>query len=173
MRPEWGHDEMPTKSARVTLDGPGLRFAGLTGSGHQLVLDNAEGDRGPRPAELLPLALAACTAMDVIAILRKKRQDVTAYDVRVTGTQADDHPNAYTSFEVVHAVAGPAIEVEAVRRAIELSATRYCTVGATLATGRVSIDHRYVVTDSETHRETTGSVVGIGPLGATRELIPA
>ncbi len=155
------------------LDGPGLRFAGLTGTGHTLILDTAEGDRGPRPAELLPLALAACTAMDVISILRKKRQEVTGYGVRVTGTQADDHPNAYTSFQVVHEIAGPGVEADAVRRAIELSATRYCTVGATLSTGQVTIDHRYVLTDSETGRETTGSVVRIGPLGATRELVPA
>ena len=64
------------KTATLRLDGPGLRFVGLTGSGHALATDGADGDSGPRPTELLLAALGACTAMDVISILRKKRQVV-------------------------------------------------------------------------------------------------
>lgn len=161
--------EMATKTASVTSVGSGLRLAGMTGSGHGIVLDDAAGDQGARPAELIPLALAGCTAMDVVSILRKKRQEVTSYDVRVAGIQDDDHPNAFTSFEVVHHVTGPGIDVEAVRRAIELSATRYCSVGATLASGNATVDHRYVVIDTATGREMTGTVVRIGPLGAIPE----
>lgn len=160
---------MPTKTASVTSVGSGLRLAGRTGSGHEVVLDSAEGDQGPRPAELIPLALAGCTGMDVVSILRKKRQEVTGYDVRVAGMQEDEHPNAFTSFDVVHHVAGPGIDVEAVRRAIELSATRYCSVGATLASGSPTVDHRYVVIDTKTGHETTGTVIRIGPLGAIPE----
>ena len=88
-----------------------------------------------RPAELVPLALAGCTAMDVISILRKKRQDVRRYAVEAAGTQEADHPNAFTRIDVVHVVEGSGIDLEAVRRAIELSATKYCSVGATLSSG--------------------------------------
>lgn len=147
---------MATKLATITLDGDGLRFAGRTGSGHEIVLDNADGDAGARPAELVPLALAGCTAMDVISILRKKQQPVTAYAVQAAGTQDDEHPNAFRSFEVTHVIEGLGVDEAAVRRAIELSATRYCSVGATLASGRVEIRHRFVL------REPDGSVVAEG-----------
>ena len=139
---------MSTKTASVVLEGDGLRFAVQTGSGHTFVLDDAAGDLGARPAELVPAAVAACTAMDVISILRKKRQVVTRYEVRASGLQADDaHPAVFTRVDVVHVVDGPALDVEAVRRAIELSATRYCSVGGTLATGVTEIHHAYLVHD--------------------------
>ena len=79
---------MALKTATVTLEGDGLRFTGSVGSGHQIVLDDGNGDTGARPAELIPLALAGCTAMDVISILRKKRQDVRGYSVE-SGRRAD------------------------------------------------------------------------------------
>jgi putative redox protein len=87
---------MSVKTASVTLDGSNLRFVARTGSGHSIVLDDGRGDTGPRPAELIPVALAACTGMDVISILRKKRQQVTRYEVRADGVQEDGHPNAFT-----------------------------------------------------------------------------
>jgi len=68
----------------VSLDGDGSRLVALTGSGHTIVMDNAEGDSGPRLAELLVVAQAGCTAMDVASILRKKRQAFTRYEVRVS-----------------------------------------------------------------------------------------
>jgi putative redox protein len=132
----------PARTAAVTLDGDGLRFQAQVGSGHRLVLDSAAGDAGPRPAELVPLALAACTAMDVISILRKKRQPVTGYEVRAAGEQAAEPPNAFTRIEVEHLVEGD-VDPRAVRRAIELSATKYCSVGASLSGGTAEIHHRY------------------------------
>ena len=110
---------MAFKTASVTLDGSNLRFVARTGSGHSIVLDDGRGDTGPRPAELIPVALAACTAMDVISILRKKRQQVTRYEVRADGVQEDGHPNAFTRIDVLHVVDGPAVDIEALRRAIE------------------------------------------------------
>jgi len=105
---------MAVKTASVTLDGTTLRFVARSGSGHSFVLDDGRGDTGPRPAELIPMALAACTAMDVISILRKKRQEVTRYEVRAEGVQMDGHPNAFTRIDVVHVVEGPSIDVDAV-----------------------------------------------------------
>ncbi len=153
---------MAIKTASVELDGTNLRFVARSGSGHSFVLDDGRGDTGPRPAELIPMALAGCTAMDVISILRKKRQEVTRYEVRAEGVQMDDHPNAFTRIDVLHVVEGPAIDVGALRRAIELSATKYCSVGATLSSGITEIHHAYLVRDAE-GSEQTDEVIVLGP----------
>jgi putative redox protein len=159
------------KTASVTLDGDGSRFVGRTGSGHEVIVDDSNGDAGPRPSELVPLALAACTAMDVIAILRKKRQDVSRYEVRAKAAQREQTPTVFTRIDLVHEVEGTDVDIEAVRRAIELSATRYCTVGSTLSTGVTEIHHAYVVTDSGGGRHT-GEVVVLGPEGKVLVLTP-
>jgi putative redox protein len=153
---------MATKSAALTLDGEGLRFVARSGSGHTIVLDSGTGDTGMRPAELVPLAVAGCTAMDVISILRKKRQVIERYEIHATGEQQDAHPNEFTRIDVAHVVEGPSLDVEAVRRAIELSATKYCAVGATLSTGRLEIHHTYVVRDGS-GTEQTAEVIVTGP----------
>ena len=130
------------KMAHARLVGDGTRFRISSGSGHVVTADGAEGDMGARPAELLLMALAGCTAMDVISILRKKRQPVERYEVSVVGKQRSGHPAVFDSIEVEHIVHG-LVEPEAVRRAVELSATRYCAVGATLSSGVTQIRHRY------------------------------
>ena len=153
---------MATKTASITLDGGDLRFVAVSGSGHQIVLDDGRGDTGMRPAELIPMAVAGCTAMDVISILRKKRQAVTRYEVRASGDQQDDHPNAFTRVDVIHVLEGAALDVEAVRRAIELSATKYCSVGATLSSGLTEIHHAYLIRDGD-GEERMAEVVVTGP----------
>jgi len=130
------------KTVRARLVGDGLRFRIHSGSGHAVTVDNAEGDTGARPAELLLLALAGCTAMDVISILRKKRQPVERYEVSIGGEHRSGHPAVFERIEVEHIVDG-LVEPEALRRAIELSATRYCAVGSTLSSGVTQIRHRY------------------------------
>lgn len=123
------------KTAQITLAG-GMRFDAETGSGHRLTLDTTDiaggGSAGPTPMELLLVALAGCTGMDVISILRKMRQDVTGYDVRVHGTQVDEHPRIYAEITVEHTVTGRNLNPDLVQRAVELSAERYCPVGATI-----------------------------------------
>jgi len=153
---------MSTKTAVATLAGDGLKLEVMVGSGHAIALDGSEGDAGARPAELLGAALAGCTAMDVISILRKKRQAVDRYEVRVSGTQGEAHPYAFSRFDVVHVVDGREVDPEAVRRAIELSATRYCAVGATLASGAVELHHAYLVRDAA-GGERYAEVVVTGP----------
>jgi len=154
---------MATKTASVTLEGDGLRFIGSVGSGHAIVLDNGNGNTGARPAELVPLALAGCTAMDVISILRKKRQDVRGYRVETEGQQMDAYPNAFLRIDVTHIVTGVGLDPAAVGRAIELSATKYCSVGSTLSTGITEIHHGYRVVDAETGAETVADVLVEGP----------
>lgn len=152
---------MATKTVTATLDGDGLRLIARTGSGHTIVMDNAEGDSGPRPAELLVVAQAGCTAMDVVSILRKKRQAFSRYEVRVVGEQREDPPQVYERMRIIHSVEGN-VDVDAVRRAIELSATKYCTVTANLASGVTEIHHAYIVRDTA-GEEYYGEVVVTGP----------
>ncbi|HYO44541.1 MAG TPA: OsmC family protein [Candidatus Limnocylindrales bacterium] len=152
---------MSTKTATLNLVGS-MRFEAQVGSGHTVVMDNAEGDSGARPAELVGVALGGCTGMDVISILRKKRQQVTGYEIRVSGLQAEGHPNNFLRFDVVHVVDGVDIDAEAVRRAIELSATRYCSVGSTLASGGLELHHRYIIR-TPGGGEIAGDVLVLGP----------
>ena len=152
---------MATKTAVASLDGHGLRLCGTTGSGHSLIMDSAEGDSGPRPAELLLMAQAGCTAMDVISILRKKRQAFTRYEVRVAGDQTEGPPpHVFKTIQIVHEIDGD-VSTEAVRRAIELSATRYCTVTGNLASGLAEIHHAYLV--RRPAGDEYGEVVVTGP----------
>jgi putative redox protein len=166
---------MAVKTASVTLDGEGLRFTARAGSGHAIALDDRKGDTGMSPAELVPIAIAGCTAMDVISILRKKRQDVRSYEVRAEGVQMDEHPNAFTRIDIVHVIEGPDVDVDAVRRAIELSATKYCSVGATIASGITEVHHGYVVRDAS-GAEQAAEVIVLGPGAdpvATTPRVPA
>jgi putative redox protein len=153
---------MSTKTAVATLAGEGIAFDIRTGSGHTIRVDNTEGGTGPGPAELVGVALAGCSAMDVISILRKKRQVVTHYEVRINAVQADDHPHAFGRIDVLHVVDGPDIDPEAVRRAVELSATRYCAVSTTLSSGVSELHHAYLIRD-EIGGERYGEVMVTGP----------
>jgi putative redox protein len=121
--------------AKVTFCG-GMRFVGQADSGHGVLMDAAPGVGGgnsaARPSELLLIGLAGCTAMDVISILRKKRQPVTGLEVLVHGEQAAEPPKRFTALRVEYRVHGAGVDPEAVRRAVELSEKTYCSVGATL-----------------------------------------
>jgi putative redox protein len=152
-----------TKTAVARYEGSGLRFAVQTGSGHELILDNAEGNAGPLPAEMVVVAEAGCTAMDVISILQKKRQEVTGYEVQVTAEQRDVPPNIFIAATVLHVVEGPAVDEAAVRRSIELSATKYCSVAATLSAGPVEIHHRYRIVGPAGTAPIEGEVLVTGP----------
>ncbi len=155
---------MTVKSAVARYAGEGLRFTATTGSGHAVVLDNAQGDAGARPVELLLVAQAGCTGMDVISILQKKRQEVTRYEVSVSAEQrTEPHPAIYTRADVLHEVEGPAVDEDAVRRAIELSATRYCSVAAMLSAGTVEMHHRYRILSADRPDPIEGEVLVIGP----------
>ncbi len=153
---------MTTRTADVR-HADGLRFEARTGSGFELAMDDSTGNTGPRPIEVLAVAIGGCTAMDVISILQKKRQDVASYVVHVRAEQRDAHPHAFRRVEIVHDVEGPAVDVEAVRRAIELSATKYCSVSAGLASGIAEMHHRYRVVSPSRADPLEGEVLVTGP----------
>lgn len=91
-------------------------------------------EKGPMPMETLLCALAACTGMDVISILKKKRQSVTSYRIEVQGERPPQGqwPRPFTRIVVKHYVEGPDLDEEAVKRAVELSDEKYCSVSASL-----------------------------------------
>jgi putative redox protein len=132
-----------TKTADLVFKG-GMRFETDLGSGAHLAFDTSSAG-GPGPVEVLIAALAACSAMDVISIALKKRQDVTRYEVHVEGEQREAYPQVFTRIDVVHEVEGPDLDVEAIRRCIELSAEKYCPVNAMLWAGDTEVHHRYRV----------------------------
>jgi putative redox protein len=157
-----------TASVHATVVDPSsaLRVDVVTGTGFGLTFDTSDaGEKraGPGPTESVLAVLAGCTSMDVGAILRKKRQPAATYEISVTGQKADAHPQVYTDIVVEHLVSGD-VEPEALRRAIELSATSYCPVSAMLSHS-VRIQHRYRLS-REGHDDVSALVAITGPDGA-------
>lgn len=125
--------------ATVTLVS-GMQFAAETGSGHTFVIDSGNpevGGRGtgPRPLELVAAGVAGCTAMDVISILRKMQQKVTGLQVKVTTTDAEDHPKKFLTVHLEYIITGFGVVEDKARRAVQLSEERYCPAMATIRPG--------------------------------------
>lgn len=132
--------------ATVTLR-EGMAFSATSGSGHEMILDTGVDsggqNQGPTPMELLLMGTAGCTAMDVISILRKKRQDVTGYQVRIHGIRAPAEPNVFTDITLEHIITGHNVSEAAVARAIELSVTKYCSAYIMMSkTAKMTVTHR-------------------------------
>ena len=107
-----------------------MTFVGKSASGFpmQMDADSSHGgtESGVRPMEMIALGLAGCTAMDVLSILRKKRQDVTQFEVRVDAPRSADYPKVFTNAVITYVVTGKNIDETAVLRSMELTATKYC-----------------------------------------------
>ena len=112
------------------------KFTASDDYGHKVTVDAPmrDGDQFDdfKPTHLMMSALGACTGVDVVSILQKKRQDVSGVEIQVTGTQEDEWPKEWTAFNVHYVVSGRGVDAKAVHRAIELSEGKYCSVGATL-----------------------------------------
>ncbi len=121
--------------ATVTLT-DGMHFDVKLGSGYRLDIDAAPESwgtgRGGRPMELLLAGLGGCTAVDVVSILRKARQEVTGFEVQVEGDRREEDPKVYTHIRVKYLIRGRNLSEDAVRRAINLSETKYCSASAML-----------------------------------------
>lgn len=129
-----------------TLEGTRLRFGVRVGE-QSFQLDAGPEAEGPSPVQAVQAALGGCTAMDVISILRKKRQPVTGYEVEVVAERRmDQHPRILTRMEIIHRVRGRGVSPAAVAEAIQLSDTRYCAVHAMLEHA-VAITSRFEITE--------------------------
>lgn len=146
--------EQKVSSAKVTLV-EGMQMVGEAGSGHAIVLDAAPDlgrDTGLRPMELLLLGVAGCTGIDVAHILRKRRRTLQYLQVRVQGQHAPEPPQVYTNIEIEYVVNGPDIKVKDLERAIELSATKFCSASAMLEVA-ARITHKYRLNGAEGESE--------------------
>jgi len=127
-----------------------MEFRGTAGSGHTLAMDADEksGGRnaGFRPMELLLVGFGGCSGMDVISILRKKRQPLSGLEINVKGEKTDTYPKIYKTVHIEYIVKGKGVDKQAVERAIALSLEKYCSVGATLAKAG-TITHSYKIID--------------------------
>ena len=112
----------------------GLSFTGVADSGFQIPLgvikEQGGEDDGPRPMELLLVGLCGCTGMDAISIMLKKKQDVTAFEVRAHAERADEHPRVFTHITLEYIFTGHNLDRAAAERSVELSATKYCPAQA-------------------------------------------
>ncbi len=129
----------------------GMQFVGESGSGHGVIIDTATADgghnAGPGPMELVLLGVLGCTGMDVVSILKKKRQDVKRLKIMARGEQAETTPRFFTRIELEYVAYGD-VEEEALRRSIELSETKYCSAMATL-NGKTQFSSTYRVAKEE------------------------
>jgi putative redox protein len=127
-----------------------MHFIGGVPSGHQVHMDApsaSDGGAGPTPMELVLMSLAGCSAMDVISILRKKRQPAEGMEVRVRGQRRDEYPTVFTAIQLEYVVHGADVEPSAVERAIELSRDRYCPVWAMLGQSALITSSYRIVSD--------------------------
>jgi len=155
--------------AKATWQG-NMSFTGTADSGFEIQMDakkevGGEGS-GFVPMELMAVSLAGCTAMDVISILRKKRQDVTDFEVGVHAPRTHEHPKVFTSATVEYVVTGHNVDEKAVVRAIQLTVENYCPVQAML--GKViPIDFHYqIFEETEDGKELVAEGVFATPVSA-------
>jgi putative redox protein len=140
--------EVVMVEAKVTLIAD-MKFEGSASSGHMLSMDADDvaggNNKGFRPSELLLVGFGGCSGMDVISILRKKRQNITGLEMNIKGEKAESFPHVYKEVHIEYVVKGQGVEKEAVERAINLSLEKYCSVGATLGkTGKITHSYRIV-----------------------------
>ena len=122
--------------SKITLEtnwAEGMRFETEI-NGHKLILDAAEDNggtnQGPRPKALMLAALAGCTGMDVISIIKKMRVDVTDFSIEIEANQTEEHPKHYDAMKVIYKFKGNNLEMEKLQKAVSLSEERYCGVSA-------------------------------------------
>ena len=141
-----------------------MLFAADPSSGHAMAFDERTSNLGGSPVETILMALGACSAMDVVSIAAKKRQSIDEYRIHLSGNQRDEYPQIFTDIDVVHDFVGRDLSEAALRRSIELSATKYCPVNAMVSAGDTVVHHRYRIRSSGVAPyETEGEVIATGP----------
>jgi putative redox protein len=128
------------------------QFVVESGSGHSVVIDGPpdHGGRntGPRPMEMLLMGLGACTSFDILDILEKSRADITDCVAAIEAERADEIPAVFTRIHVHFTVTGRSLKESQVKRAVELSAEKYCSASIMLAKGGVDVSHSYTIVEA-------------------------
>ena len=149
--------------ATVNWDG-GMRFIGKPDSGFEVHMDagfsGGGDDSATRPMEMVALGLIGCQAMDVISVLKKKRQEVTKFEVKFNGPRSADYPKVFTSAVITFIVTGKNIDEVAVIRSIELTATKYCPAQAMLEQA-FPMDLHYEIYEDEGNDNTRLTYQGV------------
>lgn len=135
---------------RATISWQGkVKFVAESGTGHQVVLDGPADhggeNQGPRPMEMLLMGMGGCASFDVMTILKKSRQEVTDCRCELTAERADTVPAVFTKIHLHFVVTGHDIKENLVKRAVSLSAEKYCSASIMLAKGGVEISHSFEV----------------------------
>lgn len=125
------------------------KFLGESGSGHSIVIDGPPeiGGRnaGMRPMELLLIGVGACSSVDVVSILKKARQEVTGCEAKVEAVRVDAIPAVFEKIHLHFIVRGKELDDAKVKRAVELSAEKYCSASIMLQKGGVQVTHDYEI----------------------------
>jgi len=130
-------------SATVTWTGEDLNFKGSVGSGYTFDVGAGNDRIGGGPMEFLLAGVAGCTAVDMVLILQKQRQQISGISVIASGLRADSRPNVYTDVELTYIVSGQNVSPQAVERAIELSEEKYCSASVMFRRAGVVITSTY------------------------------
>lgn len=129
------------------------QFIAKSDSGHTLIIDGPPDhggkNLGARPMEMVLMGLGGCTSIDVLDILKKSRQDVTDCVTQLTAERATTIPAVFTSIHIHFVVTGRNLKPKQVERAIELSATKYCSATLMLQRGGVEITHDFEIVEQE------------------------
>ncbi len=120
----------------------GLQFVAQTDESPAIVLDSTNGKSGPTPMQMVLMGVAGCTAMDVVYIMKKKRADLTDFQVVVYGTMAEEHPKRFTDIEIEYLFYGNGLKEKDAQQAIELSEQKYCSAAASI---NASISHSFKI----------------------------
>jgi putative redox protein len=135
--------------------GTSRQFVATSGTGHHLLMDDANGSTGAKPIELVAIGFAGCTAFDVINILRKKRQTVAEYCVSIEAEQAETPPQVFTKVRIHHRVTGD-VAPQAIEDAIRLSEEKYCSVGAMIRRSGAEIHTTFEIVPAAALAEVHG-----------------
>ena len=137
------------KTAKVQWKGEDLQFHATLGSGYEFEFGApASPEDGGSPVEFLIAAGVACSAMDILHIMGRRRQKVTGLEAEIVGTMEGSDPSAYTEGTILYTVYGENIKPADVERAIELSMTKYCSVSIMLKRSGMEITTDYRIVDS-------------------------
>lgn len=121
-----------------------LKFVGTSGSGHSVIMDGNQGEHAPSPMEMVLMSVASCSSVDVVSILQKARQAVTSCEVVVQGERADAVPAVFTKIHLHFKVSGQGVTESHVKRAVTLSADKYCSVSIMLGAS-VEVTHSFSI----------------------------